>query len=220
MKEIIRKEKYSNQVCHYIQNKILSGEYYDGYRLVETKIAKDFGISQSPVREALRELEVMGLVEAKPYSGCYVRAIDEQGLQQIFDLRSLLECFAASAGICNLSEEDISHMESVLKQMEDAAMEQNKADLVEYDVEFHSVVISAADNPILERVWKLVGATQWTALTINSHADLRYFPESHKVLLEHAKAHDPAGYQKELANHFKYAAETIVTKALRKNTAE
>lgn len=220
MKGLIRKEKYSNQVCQYIQDKILSGEYPDGYHLVETKIAKDFGISQSPVREALRELEVMGLVEAKPYSGCYVRAIDEQGLQQIFDLRSLLECFAASSGVYNLTEEDISHMQDIIKQMADAATEQDKADLVEYDVAFHSVVVSAADNPILERMWKLVGATQWTALTINSHADLRYFPESHKLLLEYAKAHDPAGYQRELANHFKYAAETIVTKALRKHTAE
>ena len=114
MKEFIRKEKYSNQVCQYIQDKILSGEYPDGYRLVETKIAKDFGISQSPVREALRVLEVMGLVETKPYIGCYVRAIDERGLQQVFDLRSLLECFAASTGICNLREDDINYMKNIL----------------------------------------------------------------------------------------------------------
>ena len=220
MKEFIRKEKYSNQVCQYIQDKILSGEYPDGYRLVETKIAKDFGISQSPVREALRVLEVMGLVETKPYIVCYVRAIDERGLQQVFDLRSLLECFAASTGICNLREDDINYMKNILEQMEDAAIKQNKTDLVEDDVEFHSVVVSAADNPILERIWKLVGATQWTTLTINSHKDLRYFPESHKALLEYAKACDVEGYQKELQNHFKYAAETIATKALRKHTAE
>ena len=220
MKELIRKEKYSNQVCQYIPGKILSGEYPDGYRLIETKIAKDFGISQSPVREALRELEVMGLVETKAYIGCYVRAIDERGLQQVFDLRSLLECFAASTGIRRLREEDVLSMQRILEQMEEAAVAQDIVDLVEYDVEFHSTVVAAADNPILERMWKLVGATQWTALTINSHKDLRYFPESHKALLEYAKAYDVEGYQNELQNHFKYAAETIVTNALKKHPAE
>ena len=134
----IRKEKFSNQACKYIQDKIISGELKSGERLVETKIARELGVSQSPVREALRELEVMGLVEIKPYSGCFVLPIDETKLQQIYSLRSLLECFAVQEGIKNISDADLDTMAEALKQMEIAAANEDKLALSLHDVMFHS----------------------------------------------------------------------------------
>ena len=208
--EKIHKEKFSNQVCRYISDKIIFGEYKDGERLVETKIAKELGVSQSPVREALRELEVSGLVEIKPYSGCFVRGINEKKLQQIYSLRSLLECFAAEAGIPDISDSSVKKMEDILTKMELNAIRGNKENLAKYDVQFHRVIVESAENPMLERMWKLVGAQQWTTITINAHDDILFFPESHRPLLEYARKHDTVRFVAALEKHFQTAADTVV----------
>lgn len=211
MSENIRKEKFSNQACKYIQDKIISGELKSGERLVETKVARELGVSQSPVREALRELEVMGLVEIKPYSGCFVLPIDETKLQQIYSLRSLLECFAAQEGIKNISDSELDTMSEALKQMEIASANEDKAELSRYDVMFHSTIVESAKNEILEKMWKLVGAAQWTSVTISVHDNMDYFPVSHRKLLDLAKARDVDGVVAELKNHFHAASEAVVT---------
>lgn len=216
MEEVIRKEKFSNQACEFIRDKIISGEYKEGERLVETKVAKELGISQSPVREALRELEVMGLIEIKPYSGCFVQSVNEKKLQQIYELRDILESVAAKEGVANLTEESLEKMNAIFEKMKTAAAEGDKSALARYDVEFHSVIVEAADNTILERMWKLVGAQQWTAMTINLHKDILYFPDSHKKLLECAEHHDVEGYCRELDYHFKFAANTVVTNTIKR----
>jgi DNA-binding GntR family transcriptional regulator len=216
LEEVIRKEKFSNQACEYIRDKIISGEYKEGERLVETKVAKELGISQSPVREALRELEVMGLIEIKPYSGCFVQSVNEKRLQQIYELRAVLESFAAREGISNLTPEALDRMSMILHKMELAAVKGDKTALAKYDVQFHSVIVEASDNSMLGRIWKLVGAQQWTAMTINLHKDILYFPESHKKLLQLAELHDVEGYCSELDYHFKFAAKTVVTNAIKK----
>lgn len=216
MEEVIHKEKFSNQACKYIQDKILSGEYQDGERLVETKVAKELGVSQSPVREALRELEVMGLVEIKPYSGCFVRSVDEKKLNQIYSLRANLETFAAREGIAQITDEALAEMEDIFLKMQQAAAEGNKPALVKYDVEFHGLLVEAAKNSMLMRMWKLVGAPQWTAITVNAHKDILYFPESHRELLALAQARDTEGFCRELAHHFKMVTNMLVSKAIKK----
>ena len=211
MTDSIRKEKISNQACKYIQDKIISGELKSGERLIETKVARELGVSQSPVREALRELEVMGLVEIKPYSGCFILPIDEIKLQQIYSLRSLLECFAAQEGIKNISDSDLDTMTEACHQMEIAAANEDKAKLSRYDVLFHSKIVESAKNEILEKMWKLVGAAQWTSVTIGVHDNMEYFPVSHRKLLDLAKVRDVEGVVAELKNHFQAASDAVVT---------
>ncbi len=207
----IHKEKFSNQVCKYIQDKIISGELKSGERLIETKVARELGVSQSPVREALRELEVMGLVEIKPYSGCFVLPVDEKRLHQIYTLRSILECFAAREGLAQITDEGLAAMETALHQMDAAADGGDRAELARCDVLFHSVIVASARNEILERMWKLVGAPQWTSVTIGVHEDMHYFPDSHRRLLELARARDPEGMVAELEAHFNVAKEMVVS---------
>ena len=211
MAESIRKEKFSNQACKYIQDKIISGELKSGERLVETKVARELGVSQSPVREALRELEVMGLVEIKPYSGCFVLPINENRLQQIYSLRSLLECFAVREGLVNITEDELKVMEDAIEQMKLASESGDKAELSRYDVLFHSMIVESTKNEILEKMWKLVGAPQWTSVTIGVHQNMDYFPESHRKLLELAKAKDVEGMVVELTDHFQNASKAVVT---------
>lgn len=210
MEEVIRKEKFSNQACRFIQEGIISGEIRSGERLVETKVAKQLGISQSPVREALRELEVMGLVEIRPYSGCFVLPMDEKKLEQIYSLRALLETFAAREGITQITDEALDNMEQTLRNMESAADAEDKLELCSYDVEFHGTIVASANNPMLEKMWKLVGAPQWTAVTIGMHDNMHYFPKSHRKLMQLARARDVEGVVAELEQHFRAVRESVV----------
>ncbi len=83
------------QLKEILLKRILSGEYKPGDRLVEMQIAQEFDISQAPVRETLRELEVLGFVESEPYRGTHVRAVTKAELTEIYPVRAALEEVAA-----------------------------------------------------------------------------------------------------------------------------
>ena len=74
---------------------ILEGEFGPGDRLIEMHIAKEYGTSQGPVREALRELEMLGFVRSEPHRGTYVRDPWQRGMLELYELRGALEEFAA-----------------------------------------------------------------------------------------------------------------------------
>ena len=90
-----------------ISSAIMKGEYKPGDRIVETQIAKDLNVSQAPVREALRDLEQMGIVVTEPYKGTYVRDISRKDLISYYDVRAELEGLAMRLAMPNLKEKDI-----------------------------------------------------------------------------------------------------------------
>ena len=107
-------------------------------------------------------------------------------------------------------------MAEALKQMEIAAANEDKLALSLHDVMFHSTLVESSKNEILEKMWKLVGAAQWTSVTISVHDKMDYFPVSHQKILDLAKARDVDGIVAELKNHFQNASDAVVT-AIKKN---
>src|ERR687898_901118 len=83
------------QVKELLLERILSGQYQPGERLVETRIAQELGVSQAPVREALRDLEQLGCIVHEPFRGCSVRAFSANELLEAFPVRAALEALAA-----------------------------------------------------------------------------------------------------------------------------
>ena len=83
------------QVKELLLERILAGDYRPGDRLVETRIAQELGMSQAPVREALRDLEVLRFVESEPFRGARVRAISGEELAEIYPVRAAVEELAA-----------------------------------------------------------------------------------------------------------------------------
>ena len=208
----IEKIKLSDIAGKRIREMIIKKELKSGERIVETRIAKMLGISQAPVREALKELEVMGLVEIKPYSGCYVVPIDKKKLLQIYSLRTMLESFAAKQGAENISETVIKQMEKHIKSMKKAAANMDTAALVESDVLFHREIVKVANNKTLERMWELIGAPQWSRITISAkeNPNYEYFANSHNELLRLFKQRNIDAVPDELEKHFSTAASFII----------
>ena len=86
---------YREQIKEVLLERILDGVYPPGERIVETRVAREFGVSQGPVREALRELESLRLVVSEPFVGVRVRAVSPEELGEIYPVRSGLEEVAA-----------------------------------------------------------------------------------------------------------------------------
>ena len=96
-----------DQVREFILERILTGVYAPGQRLVETQIARELECSQAPVREALRDLEQLGCVIHEPFRGCSVRAFSAEELLEAFPVRAALEALAARLAAEHISEDEL-----------------------------------------------------------------------------------------------------------------
>src|SRR5687768_8392483 len=106
------------QVKDVLLERILRGELEPGERLVETRLARELGTSQAPVREALRDLELLRLVESEPFRGSRVRAVDDSQLLPVFPVRAALEELAAGEAARNAS--DVGALDRELESMREA----------------------------------------------------------------------------------------------------
>jgi DNA-binding GntR family transcriptional regulator len=142
----------SDRIRHLLSEKILTGVYEPGHRLVEMQLAREFNTSQGPVREALRELEVMGLVEVQPFKGTRVRRLSEQDLKEAFEVRAIIEQFAAE-----LAAPRLKGNTTELRRQVGAIHKAAKSGDIDYytaeDLPFHRRIVELSENSILLRFW-------------------------------------------------------------------
>src|ERR671937_1367220 len=100
-----------------IVNALLGGEFAPGDRIVETRVAKQLGVSQSTVREALREIEQLGMVVSVPNRGVLVRPLTRRDVLEMYDMRALLEGFAARRAVDLLTEADLAALSGMVDEM-------------------------------------------------------------------------------------------------------
>ena len=144
------------QVKDVLLQRIVSGELEPGERLVETRIAQELGTSQAPVREALRDLELLRLVESEPFRGSRVRVFGEAEMIEVYPVRAALEELAARLAAENL-DGDVSALELEFEAMRDAVRRGDTNALVQHDIAFHRLIVEAAGNSVLEQCWKSLG---------------------------------------------------------------
>jgi DNA-binding GntR family transcriptional regulator len=182
----------SDQVKEVILQRIFSGEYPPGQRLVETQLAQELGTSHGPVREALRRLEALSLVQYEPFKGASVRAFTRQELVEIYPVRAGLEETAARLAVRNLTDSSIESLQSELDAMRQAAADGDLHREVQHDVRFHHALVEAAGNRVLLDVWQSLGIELRTAITfIASHMSLRDLADRHQVVLDELLTRDP-----------------------------
>jgi DNA-binding GntR family transcriptional regulator len=163
---------------------ILDGEYGPGDRLVEMHIAKAYGTSQGPVREALRELEMLGFVRSEPHRGTYVRDPWQRGMLELYEVRAALEEFAARMATPRLCD-DVSALQAEVDAMADAALRNDVHAAVEHSERFHRLIVEGSDNQLLYTMWSSLSITDHTALTmVTLSLDLGTLAESHQPIVD------------------------------------
>jgi DNA-binding GntR family transcriptional regulator len=149
---IRRAPTFTEQVYAYLLGEIVRGALPPGERLVEQAIADKLSLSKTPVREAIARLARDGLVTITPQKGAEVQRFTEKEVEDLMELRTVLEGFAAEKAAPRFTEEDTRDLELLVDQMAEAYHE---GDLERYraaDLEFHERILAKADNALLSDV--------------------------------------------------------------------
>lgn len=198
------------QIKDVILQRIVSHEYPPGARLVETRIAQELGVSQAPVREALRDLEQLGCVVHEPFRGCSVRAFSAQELLEAFPVRAALEALAARLAAERMTEDELLQLADLLETMRAAARRGDAHDQSRANASFHATIVRAARNTTLERQWSFLEPYSRTYLTVSQPGlDLRALSERHVPILDALRARDGDAAAEAMHRHLMDAAELL-----------
>lgn len=148
-----------------LMERILSGTYQPGDRLVELQIAQELGTSQGPVREALRDLQGLGLVDSESYRGTRVREITEREIEDAYQVRAVLEQLAAELAAPRLKD-NVGELEKEAASFQRAAQARDVKTYSAHDMEFHRKIFEAADNELLTQMWTGVALESRFRLTL------------------------------------------------------
>jgi DNA-binding GntR family transcriptional regulator len=189
------------QVKDLLLQRIASGELRPGDRIVETRVAAELGTSQAPVREALRDLELLRLVESEPFKGARVRGFGTAELVEVYPVRAALEELAAKEATRRLAG-DVSALEAEVEAMREAARRGDTNALVRHDIAFHRLVVESAGNPILEQCWKSLGVEGPITITLyGTSVEPEEAAELHAPLLDAIRSGKPGAAGRAARRH-------------------
>lgn len=184
----------SDHVYTLLRDWIVSGQLAPGQRLVESEIARGFGTSQAPPREAIKRLAYEGLVITQPRRGTYVARVSERQAQDVRDIRVMFEEYAARRVTGRLDAEHTRLLTEDVAQLRRAAAKDDIGAFRDADMSFHRHVCEAARNAALIRLWRLIESSLWDLHVLG---DPRYaggwgaMAEHHAELLDVLRSGDP-----------------------------
>ncbi len=207
---LISRSVLSEQVKDHLLQAILDGRYPPGARIVETRVARELGTSQAPVREALRDLEALGVVETTAFRGARVRRPSAAELREAFTIRAELESLAARLAIPLLTDDDLAGLAALVEEMQRAAAADDSHAEAAADAAFHGRIVAMAGNATLERVWRTLEPFSRTYITIVAPgADRRRIADEHVPVLDALSRRDPDLAVDVLHRHFSVAASML-----------
>lgn len=134
------------RAIRFLREAILRGDYKPGERLPQKELTEQLHMSPTPIREALRILEAQGLLERVPYKGAYVAEVSPDESEEISVIRSALEGLATKMAVPNLTSDDITELEKLTGEMEDAWRQMNIRRLRRSNYRFHSLIYQRAGS--------------------------------------------------------------------------
>jgi DNA-binding GntR family transcriptional regulator len=198
------------QVRDLLLTRVMSGFYAPGERLVETRIAQELGISQAPLREALRDLEQLGCVVHEPFRGCSVRELSIADLLEAFPVRSALEGVAARLAAEQITDDELERLGALIEEMRAAAAAGDPIAESAADSAFHATIVEVARNAVLSRQWEQLQphARTFISLTLPS-SDGGPVADRHVPILDALARRDPAAAARAMHDHLSEVAARL-----------
>ncbi|WP_264739863.1 GntR family transcriptional regulator [Cytobacillus firmus] len=181
----IKRLSLRDEVYETLKKNIIELQFEPGSRLHDKELAEDFGISRTPVREALKRLEDEGLVVSTPGSSTRVTPLNEDGASNAFPVAASLHSLGARLGVPRLMPSDFARLEAANKNLEAAMKKQDILGAVKADEAFHEVYLSAADNPeIISALKRIMPKIQRLEIAQFGSLNGLKSVEQHKKILE------------------------------------
>ena len=207
-------------VCESLRDAIRKGILKPGQRIMEIKLAEELGVSRTPVREAIRKLELEGYVVMMPRRGTYVADMSIRDINEIFEIRTALESLSNGLAAEHITEDELEHLQRLLvviggyiKEYEDgpdceAAMDK----IVKTDIEFHDLLYHAARNN------RLVGIisnlrdqlTRFRTLSMSYPGRLEATLDEHREIVETIANGDGRAARKAAVHHMENSEKTLL----------
>ncbi len=206
----------SSRVYHQIRAEIIRGALVPGESVTEMGLANDCGVSRTPVREALRQLELEGLVELIPNKGAVILGISPEDICDIYQIRAMLEGSVAERAAQRATEEDVKRLHEILDLTDFYIGRQNMQQLQAMDGQFHQLIYEMSGSRMFRRVLKdmhyYIGLTRDASLKSEGRAmqSLR----EHRAVLDAIAQHDGEKAKKLMNHHVNKALENVLKRHL------
>ncbi|HNJ77460.1 MAG: GntR family transcriptional regulator [Rhodocyclaceae bacterium] len=199
------------EVAERLRQRIFAHELPPGTWIDEQALAIDYGISRTPLREALKVLASEGLVTLKPRRGCYVTEISERDLDEIFPVMAMLEGRTAFEASQKAKADDIARLESIHNLLEVHAASGDKERFFEANQEFHRAVQELADNRWLQQVIQdLRKVLKLTRLhSLSAEGRLQQSLAEHRLIMAGFKARDAKRAEQAMHDHLLAGREAL-----------
>jgi len=165
---VFEKKKHkvlADDIAKDIKNAIIKGEINPGERIIESQIAKEMGVSRSPLREAIQKLEKEKILFIIPYKGIYVNILRKKEIEDIYNLRVIFEANEIKKIIEKKDKKILQILSKKAKDLKDAIKKGQVKNLAQKDMEFHHAICLFSDNKKLIKIWE--GFTEQIGILIN-----------------------------------------------------
>lgn len=200
-------------VFNTLRDAILTGKLVPGERLMENQLAEKLGVSRTPVREALRMLELENLVELVPRKGAQVLDMSEKDIVNILEVRSALEGLATSLACKKMSKEDLQQLKNMEVDFEKAVADNDVEHFVDIDEDFHDLIFSATENDKLINIFRNLRIQLYRyrmAQAKNNETSMSTIVAHHRSIIRAIENHDAEEGASIAQGHIKYQTESIL----------
>lgn len=199
-----------------LRGAIVEGKLKPGQRLMEVQLAEQLGVSRTPVREAIRKLELEGLVVMLPRKGAYVANMSLKDLMDVLEIRASLEGLAASLAAERITDEDIKKLESIVEEFNYSINESDVEALLRQDVEFHECIFKSTNNKklhqLINSLWEQV--YRFRVTYISDYDSTVNIVEEHKMILDAIKRRDSKLAKQYAMQHIQTAENFMIETAI------
>lgn len=210
------------QVYQILRDDICAGKYDPGFWLQEKELAEALGVSRSPVREALRQLVADGLVIEVPNKGVFVKEFTLRDIDEIFDMRVMLESYGIQKSRRNLTAVRRQRLFELLETLEKSCAAGDMEHYVQADEELHIRIVELGGNSLVESTYDRVRSMnqQFRVLSLTSHQRFEESMEEHRRLIHALAVGDVAVAEEAMRVHLELARRTIKEQLGRGQAAE
>ena len=199
---LIGGELLSDSIKRLLMDRIMRGYYKPGERIVELQVAKELGTSQSPVREALRDLAAIGIITMHSRRGSRVRLPTSKELADISLVRSEIDALAATLATPNMDADLLEQLRSAYAQMKAHLDDEDYVAMTQADATFHRLIATASANHAILAVFDQLEPFARTFITLTlPNVDLHTIIAEHEVILEALERGDPLAASTRARNH-------------------
>jgi len=201
-----------------LRQAIILGELKPGERLMEVHLAEKMGVSRTPVREAIRKLELEGLVNMVPRKGAHVADLSVKDIMDVLEVRACLDGLATSLAATRITQDEIKELKHIHTQFINYIEKDNLQGSIKKDVEFHDVIYRSSRNERLIQITSNLReqVQRFRVIYLKDYSNTKDIINEHNDIIDALIAKDPSKAQEVAQKHIKKQEETII-KSLKEN---